>query len=480
MSETNVNEINQIPPFNDDSEISVIGGLLQDETALHRAIEYLKPEDFYSSERKIIFKASFELFEYGIKVDVITVGEKLAQFGEFDRIGHYTLTEYVARVPSVANYEYHCRIVKEHSLTRQAIGATTLAVNSLFDRQGDHAAIVNELAMRLIELQSRRDTAQWTPLSHAIASQIEAIGNFLAKVDDEQKIFGLPTGFTELDEMLCGLKNSEMIVLAGRPGLGKSALMMNIAENVAEKHGSVGIFSLEMSDEALATRSIAMDSRIDSYKLMSRKVSYDEFKKASKNVLEKINVSNKIKTIDKGGLTPAELFIHSKRLKIENPDLRLLAIDYLQIMGATNGRMTDTEKVTYFSNSVKRLAKEIDLPVLVLSQLSRACEDRTDRRPQLSDLRQSGAIEQDADVVMFIYRDDYYTPGLNAGISEIIVAKQKNGRTGTIKIGFTKEFTKFTNLDKYHQDGTNGKGLFTDNRVGREPDEPQWQNGAPF
>lgn len=467
----NILDTDKLPPLSEESEISVIGGMLKDETALHRAIEYLQPDDFYSSERKKIFIAAFDLFECGTKVDIVTIGEQLKQNGDFDRIGNYKLTEYVARVPSTANCEHHCRIVKEHSLTRQAIGAATVAVNSLFDRQRDSNEIVNELAMRLIELQSRRTTAQWTPLSHAIAKQIEAIGNFLAKVDDEQKIFGLPTGFTELDEILCGFKKAEMIVLAGRPGLGKSALMMNIAENVAAKHGSVGIFSLEMSNEALATRSISMDSKIDSYKLMSRKVSHADFIKASKNVLERINTSDKIKVIDKGGLTPAEIFIHSKRLKVENPDLRLLAIDYLQIMGTSNARMNDTEKVTYFSNSVKRLGKEMDLPVLVLSQLSRACEDRTDRRPQLSDLRQSGAIEQDADVAMFIYRDDYYTPGLNEGISEIIVAKQKNGRTGTVRLGFTKEFTKFTNLDTRYQDKHNGTGHFsnTNSRIEREP-----------
>lgn len=463
--------VDHLPPHNDEAEINVIGGLLQDEDALHKAIEHLHPEDFYSSERQNIFIAARELFDYGIKVDIITVGEKLRQNGAFDQIGNYTLTEYVARVPSAANASYHCGIVKEHSLTRQAIRAATLAVNSLYEFRSNSSEVVNELTMRLIELQSRRTTVKWIPLSQVIAEQIEVIGKFLAKVDvddAENKFFGLPTGFYDLDEITCGFKKQEMIVLAGRPSMGKSSLMMNIAENVAAKHGTVGIFSLEMSNEAMATRNISMDSMVDSYRIMARKISHAEFIKASQKVLDKINIADKIRLIDRGSLTPAEIFIHAKQLKIEHPDLCLLAVDYLQIIGCTNNRFNDTEKITYFSNSLKRLAKEIDLPVLVLSQLTRACEDRQDRRPILSDLRGTGAIEQDADVVIFIYRDDHYTPGLNPGMSEIIIAKQRNGRTGTIKLGFMKEFTKFTNLDTQHQDKANGKGLFVDNRAGRE------------
>lgn len=451
--------IDQEPPHDKESETSVIGSLLQDKDALYMAIDYLQPGDFYSSERQAIFSAAYELFEYGINVDVITVGDKLRQMGKLDEIGgHYQLTWYVLQVMSSANCEYHCRIVKQYSLMRRAISETSLAVNSLFENRKDAGEIIEDLTMRLIELQANSGgKAKWISLATVVSQQIEELGNFITGLDTDRKIFGLPTGFAGIDEITCGLRKADYIVLAGRPGLGKTSFMLNTAENVVNAGlGTVGIFSLEMSNEALANRDISGDAKINNHKLMNGKISKVDFSDGVKHVLARIQQKEKVKLIDKDVYTPAQIFVNAKRLQAECPDLCLLAVDYIQIMQATNSRMNDTEKVTMFSSSLKQLAKNINVPVLALSQLSRAVEDRPDKRPQLSDLRQSGAIEQDADVVMFIYRPEVYD-GSESGTAEIIIAKQRNGPLGTVKLGFVKEYTKFTNLETRYHDSHNGK-----------------------
>lgn len=435
-----------IPPSDNDAEIAVLGAMLQDAGAVNTAEEMLVGLDFYKSKHETIFSAMLALSDKNEPVDIVTVANKLGQ-KRLDEIGgSYYLTELVARTPSAANVSYHCQIVKDKSLLRRLSNIGT-EIKSYADETGADARYVLEASEKMIfDVSMQKTRGGFVSLPRIMHPTFEKIEGYHAK---QGGITGIPSGLAELDALTCGWQNTDLILVAGRPSMGKTAKVLAALKNAAIDHGEpVGIFSLEMANYQLAIRLLCMDARVSGHALRSGKLSKSDFKKLAVSIgkFEKA----KIFIDDTPALTVTELRARARRLKMQE-GIKLLAVDYLQLMrvGNRDGRNYEnrTVEVSIISQSLKALAKELDIPVIALSQLSRAVEQRGgDRRPVLSDLRESGSLEQDADVVIFVYRPEVYDRVEIEGMSELIVAKQRNGPLGTAKVMFLKDYTLFTNL----------------------------------
>lgn len=433
----------RIPPQNIEAEKSVLGSMLIDADAIGTAIEHLDESLFYDDAHRLIFRAILDLYNSRKNVDLITISDNLKTDGLLDRVGGVTyLSVIIDFVPTSANVEHYAQIVKEKGLLRKLISSATQIVTESYESKGDVEAVVDNAERLIFEVADLKHHQQSTHVKDIVKGSIEAIDRLYQR---KEKITGIPAGFEKLDQMMSGLQKSDLIIVAARPSMGKSALAVSIAENVGIDSGkAVAIFSLEMSKEQLVQRMLCSQARVDAHKVRSGFLSPSDWPKLTK-AAGKLSKSH-IYIDDTPAISVLELRAKARRLKA-SADLQMIILDYLQLMRGSAKADSRQQEISEISRSLKALAREVNVPIIALSQLSRAVESRQDKRPQLSDLRESGAIEQDADVVILLMREEYYTPTEeNRGVADVIIAKQRNGPVGTVKLQFTKEFMRFENL----------------------------------
>ncbi len=438
----------RVPPYNQEAEVSVIGAMLIDKPAIASAVEILKTGDFYLEENRRIFEAVLSLFETAQPVDLVTVAEKLSKEGDLENVGGIEkLTYLIASVPSASNVRYYANIVKEKALLRRLINSAQEILEMGFEDSQSANNILDSAEKRIFDLLQDRDAKGYLHIGEIIEDALKKLEELAKR---EGSITGVPTGITELDNKLAGLQDSDLILIAARPGMGKTSLALNIAQHAAIKHRiPTAVFSLEMSKEQLVNRVICSEAMVDSGKVKTGKLDPDEWMRVAE-VIGPISGSP-LYIDDTAGTTVMEIRAKCRKLKIEH-DIGLVVIDYLQLMQGSGRSENRQQEVSEMSRSLKILAKDLNIPVLCLSQLSRAPETRSKHRPILSDLRESGAIEQDADIVLFIYRDMEDKEEEPSNVAEIIVAKHRNGSTGTIEALWLGEYTKFVNMESDFDD----------------------------
>ena len=445
------------PPYSEDAEQAVISAMMMDRNAIVRAAEFTDETMFYREPHRRIFRAVLALNERGSVVDVLTLADELALRGELEAAGGKDyLTLLVDAVPTSANVEYHAKIVREKALMRRLIETSTEIVQEAYEGRSASSEMLDRAEQKIFQINQTRKSEGFHRIKELTWFAMERIEELSRHGHD---VTGVPSGFTELDKLTLGFQRSELVIVAARPSMGKTAFVLNAAQNAAYLgHTPVAIFSLEMAKEQLITRMLAAEGWVDAQKLRSGKLSDDDFRNLGK--ASGILGSLPIWIDDTPGLTALEIRSRARRLKAEN-DIGLVIIDYLQLIQGPTDSESRQQEISYISRSLKILARELLVPVVCLSQLSRAPEQRTgeNKRPQLSDLRESGAIEQDADVVMFLYRPEYYegthdekgeprrlgdgTP--LEGLTEVIIGKQRNGPTDTVRLFFHKKYTRFDN-----------------------------------
>lgn len=439
--------IKRVLPHSLEAEQSVVGAMLMDKDAIMTAAEIVSQEDFYQTAYGILFEAMVELFNEGKPVDLITLQERLK---EKDVPPEITSLEFardlLTAVPTSANVKYYAEIVMEKSMLRKLIKLNEEIENMCYLGRDSLEAVLETTEKRVFELVQKRNTGDYVPIKQVVL-------NALDKIEKSSKtkgtVTGIPTGFIDLDYKTSGLQPSDLILVAARPSMGKTAFVLNIAQHVAfRSNKTVAIFSLEMSKEQLVNRLFSLESQVDAQLLRTGNLKDSDWEK----LIEGAGVIGKSKMIidDTPGISISELRSKCRKFKLEQ-GLDLIIIDYLQLMtGRVGGRAESRQQeISDISRSLKGLARELNVPVIALSQLSRAVEQRPDHRPMMSDLRESGAIEQDADVVMFIYRDDYYNKDTDMkNIAEIIIAKQRNGPIGTVNLAWLPNYTKFANATR--------------------------------
>ena len=439
----------RIPPQDLIAEQSVIGSMLLDKNAIVRAVEVLQPDSFYRDAHRYIYEVILDLFDRSEPVDLVTVTDALRKSGKIDAAGGSVyVTDLLNSVPTAANVEYYAKIVEEKATLRRLIDAGTKIVGLGFEPGQDVDQVVDQAEKMVFGIALKRVREGFSKIDNVIKGVLDRIDSLY---DKKESITGSPTGYPDLDAMTAGFQNSDLIILAARPSVGKTALALNIAQNVAIKYKiPVAIFSLEMSKEQLAQRMLCSEAEVNAQKLKTASLSDTGWKKLTR-ALGRLSEAP-IFIDDSASLTSTEIRAKSRRLKIER-GLGLVIVDYMQLMRGRKRVENRVQEISEISRSLKTLARELDVPVLALSQLSRAVEQRTDRIPRLSDLRESGEIEQTADLVMFIHRDDYYNPGSDRGnIAEIIIAKQRNGPVGTIELVFRKEIAKFSSKESRYEE----------------------------
>ncbi len=436
--------LHRIPPQNLDAEQSVLGGILLDNAAVNSVIEVLQTGDFYSEAHKKIFGAILDLGEKNEPADLITLSNELRNKGELDKIGgEVYLAGLVDRVPSAANIVHYSKIVKEKSILRGLIGAATDILTKSYGAGADIDSVLDEAEHAVFEISEHKIKPSFFPIKEIVKESFVTIEALYAK---KSLITGVSTGYRRLDELTSGLQKSDLIIIAGRPSMGKTAFAINIAQYAAIEHDiPVAIFSLEMSKEQLAFRMLASEARVDSQRLRKGFLGEMDWPKLT-TAAGRLSEAP-IFIDDTPAISALEMKAKARRLKAEM-GLGLIVLDYLQLMRGRDASMPREQEISDISRSLKSLAKELNVPVIALSQLNRQVETRADRRPYLADLRESGAIEQDADVIMFIYRDEVYNKSEDnpeRGFAEIDIGKQRNGPTGKIKLVFLKEYTRFEN-----------------------------------
>jgi replicative DNA helicase len=435
--------LHKVPPQNLEAEQSVLGGILLDNMAINSVLEIIVTDDFYSEAHRKIFTAILDLSEKSEPSDLITLSSILRDKKQLDGIGGESyLASLVDTVPSAANISYYSKIVKEKAILRKLIGAATEILNKSYDSSSDIDSVLDESEHTIFEISENKVKPTFYPIKEIIKDSFKTIESLYEK---KALITGVSTGYKKVDEITSGFQNSDLIIIAGRPSMGKTALAINIAQYASiENETPVAIFSLEMSKEQLAFRLLASEARVDSQRLRKGFVGEVDWPKLT-TAAGRLSEAP-IYIDDTPAISVLEMKAKARRLKAEH-GLGLVILDYLQLM---RGRGPSREQeISEISRSLKSLAKELEVPVVALSQLNRQVEARSDRRPQLADLRESGAIEQDADVIMFIYRDEVYNKSEDnpeKGLAEVIVGKQRNGPTGLVKLSFLKEYTRFENL----------------------------------
>ena len=439
----------RVPPHSIEAESSVLGGLLLDNGAWDRVGDLLAEGDFYRHEHKLIFTSMEQLINASKPADVITVYENLQSLGKAEEIGGLVYLNSLAQyVPSASNIRRYAEIVRERSILRKLVSASDEIATNAFNPQGKPVdKILDEAEQKIFHI-GEEGTRMKQGFQSMDSLVVELLDRVTEMADNPNDITGVRTGFYEFDKMTSGLQPGDMIVLAARPSMGKTSLAINIAEHVALEEGlPVAVFSMEMGAAQLAVRIVGSIGRIDQGHLRTGRLTDEEWPRLTEAIEKLRTVSLHID--ETPGLTTSELRANSRRLARQYGRLGLIVVDYLQLMSVSSG-MADENRATAvgeISRGLKMLAKELKCPVIALSQLSRGVESRTDKRPMMSDLRESGAIEQDADIIMFIYRDDYYNKdSKEPGVAEVIISKHRNGPTGTVKLAFLKPLTKFENL----------------------------------
>jgi len=443
-------ELGKIPPNDMEAEQAVLGSMLTDKDAVIEAIEALKPEDFYRQDHNIIYTAILNLYNKAEPIDIITVKSELISMGKFDSVGGLEyLAELPEKVPTTTNVDKYIKIVEEKAVLRNLIKTADSIVALGYDPTQEVEQVMDEAEKKIFNVMQNRNQKGYSPIKDVLVdtfAQLEQLYN------QKQHVTGITTGFIDLDYKTAGLHNSDLILIAARPAMGKSAFALNLATNAALKGGvPVIIFSLEMSKEQMVNRILCSEAMVDSNKVRTGKIEEEDWIKLA-GALGPLSEAN-IYIDDTPGISVMEIRAKCRKLKLER-GLGLVVIDYLQLVQASNNKKGSREQeISEISRSLKILAKEINVPVIALSQLSRAPEQRPDHRPMLSDLRESGAIEQDADIVIFLYRDDYYNEDSEKkNIAEVIMAKHRGGSTGTVELLWLGNYTKFANIDRYREE----------------------------
>ena len=439
-------DLGKIPPHDIEAEQAILGSMLIDKDAVINAIEVLKEEDFYREDNKTIYSAMLSLYARSEPIDIITVKSELTQIGKFETVGGL---EYLAslpdKVPVVSNIENYIQIVEEKSILRKLIKASNEISQMGYEQTEETERIMDVAEKKIFDIMQNRNTKGYTPIKEVL---INAIDELEKLYNHKGGITGIATGFIDLDRITAGLHNSDLVLIAARPAMGKSAFALNIATNAAVRAKvPVAIFSLEMSKEQMVNRILCSEAMVDSNKVRTGKLEDDDWTKLAEAIGPLSEAE--IYIDDTPGISVMEIRAKCRKLKLEK-NIGMVVIDYLQLVQGSNKKNGSREQeISEISRSLKILAKEIGVPVIALSQLSRAVEQRPDHRPMLSDLRESGAIEQDADIVMFLYRDDYYNQDTDKkGIAEVILAKHRGGSTGTVELLWLGSYTKFVNLEK--------------------------------
>ncbi|MCX5843024.1 MAG: replicative DNA helicase [Deltaproteobacteria bacterium] len=437
--------LHKVPPQNLDAEQSVLGGIMLDNQALNSALEILDADDFYSEAHRKIFSAIIELYNKSEPCDIITLSNILKNRTQLDQAGGISyLSALSDSVPSAANISHYAKIVKEKSILRKLIGTATEILHKSYTSSSDIDTVLDEAEHAIFEISENKIRPTFSPFKDLIKDSVKTIEKLYER---KELVTGVPTGFEKLDDITSGLQKSDLVIIAGRPSMGKTAFAMNIAQYAALEAGiPVAIFSLEMSKEQLALRMLSSEARVDSQRIRRGFLGEADWPKL-------ITAAGRLSEAqifidDSPAISALEMKAKARRLKSE-VNLGLIILDYLQLMRGGGYKDSREQEISEISRSLKTLAKELNVPVIALSQLNRKVEDRTNKRPQMADLRDSGAIEQDADLIAFIYRDELYDKSEEnpeKGMAEIIVGKQRNGPTGMVKLAFQDKFARFENL----------------------------------
>lgn len=444
-------ELGKVPPHDLEAEQAIIGSMLTDKDAVISAIEVLREEDFYREDNKAIYSAILNLYNRAEPIDIITVKAELESMGKFEKVGGLEyLAELPEKVPTTANAMKYIKIVEEKSTLRRLIKTANEIIELGYSPTEDVEDIMEGAEKKIFNIMQDKSQKSYTPIKDAL---VESFTKLEELYNRKQHITGVPSGFTELDYRTAGFHGSELILIAARPAMGKTAFALNIAANAALKgNTAVAVFSLEMSKEQLVNRILCSESMVDSNKVRTGKLEEDDWTKLAGTIGPLSEAE--IYIDDTPGINIMEIRAKCRKLKLEK-NIGMVVIDYLQLIQGSGNRRSGSreQEISEISRSLKILAKELDVPVIALSQLSRAAEQRPDHRPMLSDLRESGAIEQDADIVMFLYRDDYYNQDSEKkDIAEVIIAKHRGGSTGTVELLWLGSYTKFVNLERRFDD----------------------------
>ncbi len=439
------NVLKRILPHSVEAEQSVIGSMIMDREAIVVASEIITGEDFYSRQYGILFETMVELNDGGSPVDLVTLQNRLREKDVPPEISSLEFVrELLAAVPTSANIKYYANIVAEKATLRRLIRLNEEIANTCYAGKESLEAILEDTEKRVFQLVQRRDAGEFVPIRQIVMNALDRVET---AAKNKGSVTGIPTGFVDLDYRTAGMQPSDLILIAARPSMGKTAFVLNIADYVAfKKNKCVAIFSLEMSKEQLVNRMFSLESGVDAQKLRTGQLNDQEWER----LIESAGVIGKSNLIidDTPSISVAELRSKCRKFKLEH-NLSMIIIDYLQLMTGSGRVESKQQEISDISRSLKAVARELNVPVIALSQLSRAVEQRPDHRPMLSDLRESGAIEQDADVVMFIFREEYYNHDAEdkKGLAEIIIAKQRNGPIGTVELAWLPEYTRFVNLE---------------------------------
>ena len=441
-------ELGKVPPHDTEAEQAVIGSMLTDKEAIISAVEVLKEEDFYREDNKIIYGAILNLYNRSEPVDIITLKAELSSLGKLEKVGGLEyLAELPDKVPTTSNVDKYIKIVEEKATLRSLLKTANEIIKLGYDETQDVDILMDQAEKKIFEAIQSRNQKGYSSIKDILVdtfTELEQLYN------QKQHITGVPTGFADLDYKTAGLHNSDLILVAARPAMGKSAFALNIASYAATRANiPVVIFSLEMSKEQMVNRILCSEAMVDSNKVRTGKIDDDEWGKLAE--ASGVLSESKIFIDDTPGISIMEIRAKCRKLKLEQ-DIGLVVVDYLQLVQGSGRRSVGSreQEIAEISRSLKILAKEINVPVIALSQLSRAPEQRPDHRPMLSDLRESGSIEQDADIVTFLYRDDYYNEDSEKkNVAEVIIAKHRSGSTGTVELMWLGNYTKFANIEKY-------------------------------
>ena len=437
--------VNKVQPNDTLAEQAVLGSMLVSKDAVQAAVEVLKPEDFYREDNKEIYAAMMDIYSVGREIDMITVTEQLKLRGTLERVGGtQNLATLIDNVPTTSNIERYVEIVEQKSTSRNLIKVTSDIMKISYAQTEELDTIIEQAEKGIFDLAQNRNSKSYSGMKEILVTTFDSIEKMY---ENKEKLSGIESGFIDLDEKISGLNKSDLIIVAARPAMGKSAFVLNIASYVA-MHDKVPvmIFNLEMSKEQLVKRMLSSESEIDSMRLNNANLEQEDWIKMA-------DASNRLADVpiyidDTPVLTPSEIRAKCRKAKLEK-NIGLIIIDYLQLMESKTVNGSRQQEISEISRGLKILAKELDVPVIALSQLSRATESRADHRPMLSDLRESGSIEQDADIVMFLHREDYYDKDTEKkNIAEVIIAKNRHGETGTIELAWLGKYTKFANLYK--------------------------------
>lgn len=440
--------LSRMPPHNMEAEQSALGCMLLDKESVAAATDFLKGEDFYADSHKEIFDAMVDIYDRGDPIDLVTVTEQLRQRGTLEAVGGVAyISDLSMAVPSTANVRYYVSIVEEKSILRRLISACNEVIRQSYEAKEEIDLIIDHAEKSIFQVTQRNTVSDFEPIKTILLDTYARIEE-LSK--NKGQIVGVPTGFDDFDQKTSGLHPSDFILIAARPSMGKTSFVLNIAQYAAlHADVPVAIFSLEMAKDQLVQRMLSSESNVELQKIRTGELSEDEWIK----LVEAAGPLSQapIYIDDTPGITVMEMRSKARRLKIEK-GLGMIVIDYLQLMSGRGKIESRQQEISEISRSLKALARELSVPVVTLSQLSRAPEARSDHRPMLSDLRESGAIEQDADVVAFLYRDEYYNPDTEKkNIAEVIISKQRNGPTGTVELVWLGQYTKFANYEKIRQ-----------------------------